>query len=339
MALFFLMFNDLVASMLTYVWVNVVLVFILFITASSWRRKLGVIVTFSLLLPFQIYCVIRVINFLELGVIRSVFALVFAYLLILLSFGLEQLMELWNYENQYYYNPPSTTLLYFSDLAAFKNKLAKGKERLVTSREVMTKENINELMCEFRRNNSFLYINDGSLTEEYFTLLEETLEDESVYIVLSDTGSATSRMISVFTDKPYNHSSIAFDRDLKSLISYNGGERVNPPGLNCEMVSYLQKKEDAVIYVYRLSVTREQKAKMIEKIRLINEKGSAYNMLGLVTKKSVRPNIMYCSQFVYSLLDYAGARYFTKKGADIRPTDLVELDYERKLEFAYRIKI
>lgn len=260
-------------------------------------------------------------------------------LFIIYTLGLIQLLELKSFQDEYFYNPPNATILYFSDLKAFKKKLAKQKERLVNTSEVMTKDNIQELMYEFKRNNSFLYINDGSLTKEYFQLLEESLEDEGVYIVLSDTGSATSQMISIFTEKPYNHASIAFDRELKSLISYNGGERVNPPGLNSEMISYLQKKEDASVYVYRLPVTKEQKQKMIDMIRDINERGSAYNMLGLLIKKSMRPNIMYCSQFVYSLLDFAGAAYFKKNASEIRPTDLIELDYERKLSFEYRIQL
>ena len=78
---------------------------------------------------------------------------------------------------------------------------------------------------------------------------------------------------------------------------------------------------------------------MIEKVREINREGSAYNLLGLAFKYSFRPNIMFCSQFVYQMLQHAGLAYFEKKSTEVRPTGFVELDYHRKLEFAYDLKL
>ena len=111
------------------------------------------------------------------------------------------------------------------------------------------------------------------------------------------------------------------------------------PGLNSEMIENLFKKEDASIYVYRLKATREQKKKMIEKIQDINREGSAYNLIGLVFKYSYKPNIMFCSQFVYQMLKHVGLEYFDKRSTEVRPSDLIELDYHRKLEFMYEIKL
>lgn len=90
--------------------------------------------------------------------------------------------------------------------------------------------------------------------------------------------------------------------------------------------------------VYSLEATAEQKNKMVEKILEINRDGSAYNLLGLVFKFSVRPNIMFCSQFVYQMLYYVGLSYFDKKAADVRPCDLIELDYYCKLDFVREIR-
>ena len=77
----------------------------------------------------------------------------------------------------------------------------------------------------------------------------------------------------------------------------------------------------------------EQKQKMLDIVKNINSEGSAYNLIGLVFKYSHRPNIMFCSQFVYSLLQKVDLAYFDKKAELVQPTDLVELDYFRKLEF------
>lgn len=90
--------------------------------------------------------------------------------------------------------------------------------------------------------------------------------------------------------------------------------------------------------LYRLSAAGEQKWSILNRIYEINEEGSAYNLLGLVSKSSHQPNIIFCSQFVYTMLKLAGLDYFEKEAFNVRPTDFVELDYYRKLEFMEEIK-
>jgi hypothetical protein len=142
----------------------------------------------------------------------------------------------------------------------------------------------------------------------------------------------------MFTRKQYNHASLSFDKELKTIISYNGGENIYPPGLNMEMVKYFNKKQDASIIVYSLPISVEKKEMVIKKIKEINTEGNAYNLFGLVLKFSFKSNIMFCSQFVYKMLKDAGLNYFEKEEGKIRPTDLIELDYNRKLNYEYKIK-
>jgi hypothetical protein len=160
-----------------------------------------------------------------------------------------------------------------------------------------------------------------------------------MYIVVSNTGSAASEFISIFTRKQYNHASLSFDAELKTIISYNGGERVYPPGLNHETVEYFNKKSGASILVYALDAPAEQKRLIIDKVKEINREGSAYNLMGLIFKYSHKPNILFCSQFVYKMLDLAGLAYFAKKPGEVKPTDLIELDYYRKLSFAFEMRL
>ena len=42
---------------------------------------------------------------------------------------------------------------------------------------------------------------------------------------------------------------------------------------------------------------------------------------------------MFCSQFVYTMLELAGLNYFEKDAARVIPADFIELDYYRNLEF------
>ncbi len=335
----FLTFNSIIISMLTYIFLNFSLLVLAFITIQSWKKRIVTSIIFCLITPMQILFSLYLIDNESLNLFQSVMSIFMSYLQVFFSFGVEQFIEIRNYHNEIFHNSIRSNVLWFADIAEFNKRIVKSQERITRVGSVMTYKNINQIVREIARNSSFSYINNGTLTQTYFDTLEETLEDKAVYIVLSDTGSVPSQVISIFTEKPYNHVSISFDKELKTLISYNGGERVNPPGLNSEMISFLAKKKDAAIYVYKLCVTESQKKMMIDKIKEINEQGSAYNLLGLALKKSFKPNIMYCSQFVYSLLKYARVNYFEKSSDDIKPTDLIELDYERKLSFEYKIKL
>jgi hypothetical protein len=204
-------------------------------------------------------------------------------------------------------------------------------------RENLSKKNIDALIESLPRHNSFRYINKNSLTDAYFDAAYKTLDDSNMYIIISNTGSPASGIISMFTGKQYNHASLSFDRELKTIISYNGGENLYPPGLNMEMISYFNKKQDSSIIVYSLPASADKKKMIIEKVRKINAEGNAYNLAGLVLPLSFKPNILFCSQFVYTMLKYAGLHYFEKEGGQIKPTDLIELDYDRKLRREYKI--
>lgn len=227
----------------------------------------------------------------------------------------------------------------FADFKVFSHRIKTTLQRLKDSGEIITTETIRDVMSDLPRNCSIKYVNKSTLSESYLENMDSCLEDPYLYIVLSDTGSPASSLIGVISQKTYNHVSIAFDEDLQTLISYNGGEKITPPGLNPEMIEWLFKKDDASIIIYRLKVSREQKKSMMDKIREIDEDGSAYNLIGLALKKSFKsqPNIMFCSQFVYNLLEGVGVNYFVKTPTEVKPTDLVELDYERKLEYVQKI--
>ena len=203
----------------------------------------------------------------------------------------------------------------------------------------LTPTNFRKVLGELSDNDSFNYVNKGTLTENYFRKAEKTLSDGRLYLVISHTGSAACDIISVFTGKNFNHASISFDRELKTAVSYNSGNNVYPPGMNPEMLADFIRKEGDSMLVYSLPCPPENKARVLRKIREINERGSAYNMIGLMTKKSYRPNIMFCSQFVYKMLETAGLGYFNKRDGTVQPTDFIELDYQRDLTFEYEVAI
>ncbi|GHU64336.1 hypothetical protein FACS189447_00920 [Spirochaetia bacterium] len=174
---------------------------------------------------------------------------------------------------------------------------------------------------EIRKHDSFNYQTWNSVPEAWFGVAYASMEDPFVYIVLSDTGSPSSRIIGLYTGDKYNHASLSFDRELRSLISYNGGDGRSTPGMNPETIEDLYLKDDASVAVYGVPVSKEQKAVMLERIEAINREGSSYNFLGLVTEKAYQPNIMFCSQFVYAMLDAGEAAWFRKNSCKVKPMD------------------
>jgi hypothetical protein len=192
-----------------------------------------------------------------------------------------------------------------------------------------------ELARTIPRHNSFRYITAGSLGKDYFAEARRFLGDPAVYIVLSNTKSPAGKLIGLFTGDRYNHVSLAFDQDLQTLVSYNGGNGGFGPGLNREKQEELRRSPGSSLAVYRLPVSGAAKQGMIERIERINTEGSSYNLLGLVLKRSFKPNIMFCSQFVYALLDGEGIRLFDRAQARVKPMDFLALDQGRRLSQVY----
>jgi hypothetical protein len=211
------------------------------------------------------------------------------------------------------------SVISYTQLMHNKDLIVQGISKINRAGQSLSTENLTEIINDLPRHSSFRYISNGSLTDAYFQEAYASLDDEYVYLVITDSGSAASGLISLFTNKQYNHVSLSFDRDLHTIISYNGGEKISPPGLNPEMIENLQKNENSSVMVYKLKAATEQKKAMIDKVREINAEGSAYNLLGLVFKYSHKPNIMFCSQFVYQILAYANLIYFKKKPTQAGP--------------------
>ncbi|MDR1954082.1 MAG: hypothetical protein LBQ21_06380 [Clostridiales Family XIII bacterium] len=260
-------------------------------------------------------------------------------ILLLLPFVMNRYISIGQYSSFYLPSMQEAATISFTELKTYRDDIRLAIAKVDHARKSLSPENMKYLISELPRHDFFRYINNGSLTPEYFTKAYASLSDPYIYIVISNTGSVANEMVSVVTQKQFNHASLAFDSELDTIISYNGGERVYPPGLNREMIDSLNKKQDSSILVYRLSCTEGQKRLIIKKVEEINREGNAYNMLGLVLKYSHKPNIMFCSQFVYRMLRISGLAYFNKDNGKVRPTDLIELDYYKKLQFVYELRL
>lgn len=304
---------------------------------SKKRMKLLMIATYSILLILQLAFNKLIVFDNDSFGLKFYFDKIFSIISLLFPFVIERFFIVNKYASFYFPSVQEITTFSFNELKENMDKIISVIEDIKKAGNSLALENIEKIITDLPRHNSFRYINNGTLTDGYFETAYGSLTDPHIYIVISNTGSAAAEIISVFTKKQYNHASISFDSDLKTIISYNGGERLYPPGLNHEMIDYFNQKADSSIIVYRMDVTYEQKKMIIDKIKEINTEGSAYNVMGLILKYSHKANIMFCSQFVYKMLKYAGLQYFERNDGKVKPTDFVELDYYRKLQFAYEI--
>jgi hypothetical protein len=336
-----LFFGSHALFILTYIIVFVILVIRTLLTQGRIRVKIGLFIVYSLILPAQILLYNEIVWFSGLERYDPRFWLhrLVCVIIIALPSLISRYVTVGKYAHFYLPSVAELGAIGFAELRENKTRIENAIEKAELTKERMSIKNLRGVIDDIPRHNSFSYVNNGSLTDEYFKSAAETMDDNRVYIVISNTGSAASEIISVFTNKQYNHASFSFDRELDTIISYNGGDRVYPPGLNPELMAFFKKKDDASILVYSLQCRAEQKRQIFNRIREINNAGSAYNILGLLTRRSYKPNIMFCSQFVYRILEDAGLAYFKKAAGKVEPTDLIELDYRRELVFEYEIRL
>ncbi|GEL13860.1 hypothetical protein FC15_GL000664 [Lapidilactobacillus concavus DSM 17758] len=331
-------FATLPIFVMLYLEMALILIVVTWIKDFPRQLKSMMTLAYLLLVIFQIsFCVVASFgNHLFVG--TAIISRIFSTGLILLPFILERSMFDHNNTEAYLPTFREMATLSFAELKENGESIRQNLQGVGKLRRTLALDGIKAVIADLHRHSSVHYINDGTLTESYFERAKATLTDPYMYLVISHTGSNASDIISLFTKKQYNHTSLSFDEGLQTAISYNGGNNVYPPGLNSEMIEAFHQADDASLLVYRLSATSVQKQAILEHIRHINEVGSAYNIIGLVLKHSLRPNIMFCSQFVYQTLASTGLAYFKKADGMVKPTDFIEQDYYKKLDFCYEIK-
>ncbi|MDR2770455.1 MAG: hypothetical protein LBB57_00295 [Clostridiales Family XIII bacterium] len=335
-----LFFGDIVLFTLACVTIFVVASARTVVSSASIETKACMIVVYFMIMIVQIATDVNVVFAAENAMWIEQFARrLFGTAILFLPLSISRYVSAGKYSVFYLPSIQEAATISFSELDAGIDTVKRTMERLRQAGKSMSSKNLRTVFDDLPRHDSFRYINNGSLTAAYFAEAAKSLADPHIYIVISNTGSVASEIISVFTQRQYNHASLSFDRELRTIISYNGGERVYPPGLNREMVAFFNKKPGASILIYSLECSKHQKKNILDKVEEINREGSAYNLMGLVLKYSHKPNIMFCSQFVYKMLNSAGLSYFAKADGNVRPTDLIELDYYKKLRFVHEIKL
>ena len=166
---------------------------------------------------------------------------------------------------------------------------------------------------------------------------------KSVYLMLSRTQSATSKLVRLFTRGKYTHVSIAFDNELCSLYS-SGRKRGLPmfPGGPCKEglnKGFFGRDPHTPCLIFELPVEDAvyQKAREMAEGFMVNNEIYKFSILGTVACRMgvewTRKNKYFCSQFVGEILSQSGAVKLPKPPSLMRPMDYTALsDIEKIFE-------
>ncbi|WP_240508115.1 hypothetical protein [Virgibacillus indicus] len=169
------------------------------------------------------------------------------------------------------------------------------------------------------------------------------MSEKKVYVLLTDTGTLFTKTIKLYTRKPYNHASIAFDENLTEVYSF-GRKSPGNPFIGGFVKEDIKKGlfKNATCAVYSLTVSDDDLKRMQQFIRKLDaqKENYRYNLIGLFAvmfnKQLTRENAFFCSQFVATVLNHGESVHFEKPLSLITPQDLqtatnFKLEYKGKL--------
>lgn len=138
---------------------------------------------------------------------------------------------------------------------------------------------------------------------------------KKIYIILTHTGTALSKLIKGFTKDEFSHVSIALDIELKEMYSFG---RLNPynPFWGGFVHEYIDKGTFKRFYktrakVYSLEITEQQYESIKSNIDQIknNKENYKFNIIGLFAagfhKKIEKEKSFYCAEFVKYVMEKA----------------------------------
>lgn len=140
----------------------------------------------------------------------------------------------------------------------------------------------------------------------------------TIYIVISQTGTALSRILKFITGAKYNHASISLVEDLDTMYSFGRTNPYNPfhGGFVTESPHYgtFKRFSGTKVEVLSISVSEGQYINLKQMLEAManNRKRYHYNYIGLFLAGAKihykQANSYYCSEFVKEMLVRNGIR-------------------------------
>lgn len=169
------------------------------------------------------------------------------------------------------------------------------------------------------------------------------MQEKYIYLVFSKTGTWLSRLINIFSETKYVHSSISFDSTFREMYSFGRTNPNNPfsGGLVEENLydGVFKKFSNSECLIYRIKVTEPQFELLELEIDyfLRDKEKYRYNFIGLfgvlLNKPLKRKHHYFCSQFVSEVLMKGNVFEATKKPELVKTTDLFLIE---NMELVYQ---
>lgn len=151
-----------------------------------------------------------------------------------------------------------------------------------------------------------------------------------VYIVLTDTGTAVSKVIKKVTGDPYNHASLSLDTSLQRMFSFN----MRGNGFDIESIDmdFYGAHKDTVRYaVYAYMATPYEFHLVRDAIDNMRNQAERFRysvkgLIGFFSKhKQLYDNEMVCSEFVAEMIKAMNPDVITKPRNQYKPYDLPKI--------------
>ena len=143
-------------------------------------------------------------------------------------------------------------------------------------------------------------------------MIQFNYSGENVYIILSQTGTLTSKFLKRITKEEYNHASISLDEGLNEMCSFARYFTYYPfyGGLIKESMKkgVLKHHKNAEGVILKFTTTKDKTLKVKDKLNEMfkSQKKYKYDIIGVIFasfgKKKVRKNKFYCTEFCKKLL-------------------------------------
>ncbi len=157
-----------------------------------------------------------------------------------------------------------------------------------------------------------------------------------LYVVLTRTNTAISKLIQLVRKDTYTHAVLALDKNLETMYSFGRKRTYNPflgrfrrERLNEGVYKYHRVLPGLII---ELEVTKKQYESVLELLNefIKNSNSYKYNYKGLINSILKREvcyrNRFLCSEFVYYLLYESGIADFNISRNLVSPQSLLKLD-------------
>ncbi|MCL1878105.1 MAG: hypothetical protein FWF80_04540, partial [Defluviitaleaceae bacterium] len=193
--------------MLAFVVVYILLFVRTLMTPGRRKMRRYLVLAYSGILVAQLYMIETVLQSgTDIGVPEFIFRRVLGLVIMCLPILVGRFVGSVKYSH--YYLPPTDEAvgIGISELLNTAASEIKNKADFIgESKKKLCFENVSAFAMDLKRHNPFRYVNQKSLPDEYFRSARESYSDPNIYIIISKTGSPPSEILSVFTQKQYNH--------------------------------------------------------------------------------------------------------------------------------------